>query len=398
MKVVQINTTVNSGSTGRIAEGIGEVLIRRGHESIIAYGRGAGNSSSQTIRIGDRVDFYLHGCRSLLLDQHGLGSTAATRQLLAKIYAHKPDLIALHNIHGYYLNFELLFEFLDQTRIPVVWTLHDCWPFTGHCAHFDFVGCSKWQTQCQRCPLRGRYPRSLLVDNSRINFQRKRRAFTAASNLTIVTPSKWLADLVGKSFLSDYEVHVIPNGVDLETFSVVPRPARPASKKIVLGVASTWDRIKGLQDFVELRRVLPESLEIVLIGLTRDQIDSLPRGVRGIERTENVSELVRWYNNADVFVNPTYVDTFPTTNIESLACGTPVITYNTGGSPESINSDTGLVVPKGNVASLVRAVDSVLSRGKESYQTDCRERAEKLFDKWERFGDYTRLFEKLISV
>lgn len=398
MKILQINTIINSGSTGRIAEDIGKVFLANGHDSFIAHGRRTRSSASHRVQIGDKSDIFLHAMKSLFLDRHGFGSKHATRSLVAKIDSINPDIIGLHNLHGYYLNVEILFSYLKEKQVPVIWTLHDCWPFTGHCAHFDFVGCKKWQTHCERCPLTKRYPKSLGYDNSWKNFEDKRRIFTGLRNLTIVTPSQWLKRQVAQSFLNEYRKEVIPNGVDLGVFKILPSERNgKEGEKIILGVASVWDRIKGLTDFIKLRQILSGDYKIVLIGLSKAQIKSLPAGVTGLERTENVEELVRWYNRADVFVNPTYVDNFPTTNLEALACGTPVITYNTGGSPEALDEHTGCVIPKGDVGGIASAIDSIVANCMIYNKASCRKRAELFFNKTERFKEYFDLYQTVLN-
>lgn len=391
MRILQINTTVNSGSTGRIAEEIGRVLIDNGHESYIAYGRNDRPSKSNTIKIGTKKDVYKHSLKTLLFDQHGLGSSKATKNFLKQVDTIKPDVVGLHNIHGYYINYKILFEYLKFKQIPVLWTFHDCWAFTGHCSYFDSVNCVKWQTHCNRCPKTADYPKAL-VDRSYKNFDDKKEAFLDVNKLKIVTPSHWLSNHVQHSFLKDYPVEVIHNGIDLELF----KPHRSAfnpNEKIVLGVASTWDKRKGLEDFKSLRKTLPLSIKIVLIGLSQKQLETLPEGITGISRTENIEELIAWYNKASVFVNPTYVDNFPTTNIEALACGTPVITYNTGGSPEAIGDDSSLgeVVEKGNIEKLK---DAILSIKKDDFSIDsCRKRAELSFNSQDRYLDYLKLYK-----
>ena len=371
MRVLQINATVNSGSTGRIAEDIGLVLINVGHESQIAYGRGNQPSKSNKIKIGNQWDANWHGVVSLLLDRHGFASRKATKQLINKIEELKPDVINLDNINGYYVNIEILFDYLKKINIPVVWTFHDCWPFTGHCSYFDSVGCEKWKTHCQNCPKKSFYPKSLLIDNSFKNFSDKKQIFNQLDNLHIITPSNWLKNLVKQSFLSKFPVSCIHNGIDLSKFNPVENVEKLIQKWnlkdkiIVLGVASIWDRRKGLDDFISLSNKLSGTYQIILIGLTKKQIAQLPKNIIGIERTESIEELAEYYSLAKVFVNPTYQDNFPTTNIEALACGTPVVTYNTGGSPEAIDKEK------------------------------CRKRADKHFDKNERYQDYLQLFKTL---
>jgi len=403
MKVLQINSCVNTTSTGRIAEEIGETLQKHDHESYIAYRKaGPAGSTSNLIPIGNKLDYYLHGLKTRLLDRHGFGSKRATQKLVKEIENINPDIIALHNLHGYYLNIEVLFNFLKKVQKPVVWTFHDCWPFTGHCSFFDYVGCEKWKTECHKCPLRDKYPASWFIDNSRNNFYKKKELFNGFENLTIVTPSKWLKNLVGKSFLSDYPVQVIHNGIDLNQFKPVDTRSLElkynlSGKKILLGVASVWDRRKGLKYFLELDRMLDDSFKIVLIGLSKEKIRELPENIIGIQRTEDIHELVSFYSAADVFINPTLVDNFPTTNLEALACGTPVITFDTGGSPEAVDTQTGLVVEKGNTKELLDATTNIFMNKSDSYKSKCRQRAELFYDKEERFSDYVKIYENMVN-
>lgn len=398
MKVLQINTTVNSGSTGRIAEGIGQVLLDVGHKSIIAYGRNANPSQSQSIKIGSQKDIYIHGIRTLLFDRHGFGSHKATIDLIQEIERFNPDIFLLHNLHGYYLNVDVLFTYLNKKKAKVIWTFHDCWPFTGHCTYFDSVGCEKWKVECHHCPKTTYYPKSLGLDNSLKNYHDKKRLFTSIQNLTIVTPSFWLANYVSQSFLSDAGIKVIHNGVDLNTFVPhIPQTQIENPSKVILGVASTWDERKGLKDFVKLRSYLPEDYEITLIGLSPKQIKALPSGIQGIARTEDVVELAEWYAKALCFINPTYQDNFPTTNIEALACGTPVITYQTGGSPEAINEETGRVVEKGDINGLVKAIYELEKEDRVKLRTLCRKRAESKFDQRNCYKEYLDLFNELIK-
>jgi len=395
VRILQINSVVNSGSTGRIAEEIGNVLLEHGHESYIAYGRSHQPSQSKLIKIGNQNDIYLHGVQSLLFDKHGLGSKKATKNFLKVLDEIQPEIIGIHNLHGYYINYPLLFNYIKERNIPVTWTFHDCWPFTGHCSYFESVGCEKWKTHCQKCPLTSNYPKAY-VDRSYLNFIDKQETFTGVQKMKIITPSHWLGGLVNQSFLKPYSVEVIHNGVDLNRYK--PLDINKKSEgKIILGVASTWDLRKGLLDFIELRKLLSPAYEIVLIGLSQKQIDALPKGISGIRRTENVEALVEWYTKASVFVNPTYVDNFPTTNIEALASGTPVITYNTGGSPEAIDTETGEVVNKGDVTGIVKAIKSLGLKDQHELSSKCVDRAELLYDKNHRYLDYLKIFENMIK-
>ena len=401
-KLLQINITANWGSHGRIAEEIGLLAIQNGWESYIAYGRWANPSKSHLIKIGNMWDERWHGVQSRLLDNHGLASKSATKQLINTIKEIKPNIIHLHNIHGYYLNYPLLFEFLSNVRIPVVWTLHDCWSMTGHCAYFTYAKCEKWKTECSNCENLDSYPISYIIDNSRSNYAKKKKYFNIIRNLTLVPVSDWLSGIVTQSLLKKNTVKVIHNGVDVEIFKPLGRGTLPKGllngKKIVLGVSSKWEKRKGLEDFIKLRNLLSNDYQIVIIGLSEGQKKKMPNGVDGICRTDNIEELVRYYSSADVFINPTYEDNFPTTNIEALACGTPVITYRTGGSPEAIDENTGMVVEVGDINGLVAGIKKLcLSDHKEETRRLCRERAVKYFNKNDRYREYLDLYQSLLE-
>lgn len=364
MKILQINTVCGVGSTGRIATDIHTALRSKGIESYIMFGRGEARACDSTIKISNQLDFYCHALQTRLLDNHGFCSTKATHQAIKVLDELKPDIVHLHNIHGYYLNVELLFAYLkQQQKIKVIWTLHDCWPFTGHCAYFDFVDCSKWKTQCFSCPQKNTYPTCKGLDNSKNNYQRKKAAFSWVKDLTIVTPSQWLADLVKQSYLKDYPVQVVNNGIDLSVFQPCQSEFRLkhnlVDKFLIMGAASVWSPRKGFDDFIALAKMLPDNYHLVMVGLSPDKIKTLPSNIIGIHRTDNPTELAKIYSAADVFFNPTYEDNYPTVNLEAIACGTPVITYNTGGSPESVSHEHGFVVVKGDVAAVVEIVSQL---------------------------------------
>lgn len=404
-KLLLLNVSANSGSTGRIAEEIGQTAAAKGYDCHFGYGRVGRESKAHLIRIGSDWDVRVHGLESMLLDNHGFGSRKATKQFIQEIERIKPDVINLHNIHGYYLNVEVLFEYLAKADIPVVWTLHDCWPFTGHCSYFDRYHCEKWKIGCHHCPNSKGYPKSLFLDRSKANYTRKKKLFNRPKNITFVAVCQWMANNVKESFLGGFPVETIYNGVDVDIFHPSDKQSLLLSKnrmgidnhkKVVLGVASTWDKRKGLDDFITMSVQLPSDYQIILVGLNDKQIANLPSNIIGIKRTENVSQLAELYSLADVFVNPTYVDNFPTTNIEALACGTPVVTYRTGGSPEAIDEKTGVVVNQGEINLLLPDVEYV-AKNKSAYTNSCRDRALRCFNKQDRFEDYVNLFNSLIK-
>lgn len=403
-KLLQINVVVNSESTGRIAEEIGQVAINAGWDSYIAYGREKKQgSSSKLIRIGGECDIRLHGIQTRVFDNHSLGhsSRKATKQLIKRIEEIKPDIIQLHNVHGYYLNVNVLFNYLNTKDIPLVWTLHDCWPFTGHCSHFDYIGCEKWKKYCHKCPLTKGYPSSLIFDRSFKNFEDKKKLFTSLKNQTFIPVSKWLSSLLNQSFLGIYPSRLIHNGINTQTFypknnDRIRKKYNLGNRFTILGVANTWSLPKGLNDFIWLSSALGDEFRIIIVGVSSKQKEKLPPSVIGVERTDSVDELAEFYSASDLFVNPTYQDNFPTTNIEALACGTPVITYHTGGSPETIDDTTGVVVEKGDRKKLLHAIFEIKKRGKKTYSDACRNRALLLYRKEDRFREYIELYESLV--
>lgn len=394
--LLQINVTANWGSTGKIAEQIGLCAIAHGWKSYIAYGRWYNPSKSHLIKVGNKLDMYMHYGEQRIRDNEGLCSRRATKRLIRRICEINPDVVQLHNIHDHYLNYRLLFEYLNKTDIKVVWTLHDCWAFTGHCFHFVTKNCDRWKTECFECPLKNEYPKTF-YDRSKEHWLLKKELFAGCKNLTIVPVSDWLANFVKESFLKEKRIHVIKNGVDLNIFKPTTSLylSEPNRKFKILAVSSVWYPDKGELDIYKLREMLSEDqFEITIVGLSAEQHKELPKGIIGIQRTQNLQELVQLYSNADVLINPTYADTFPTVNLEALACGTPVITYRTGGSPEAIDEKTGVVVEQGDVNGLVNAIRMMKDRPLSS--SDCRRRAEECFDKDKCFEKYVELYKTLI--
>jgi glycosyltransferase involved in cell wall biosynthesis len=397
--ILQISASVNSGSTGRIAEEIGQLAIANGWNSYIAYGRRDRHSQSKKIKVGNKLNLYWHILITRLFDQHGLGSKRATQKLIKQIQIIKPDIIHLHNIHSYYLNYQILFNYLKESDIPVVWTLHDCWSFTGHCSHFTLANCYKWKSECYACPQKKGYPKSIFIDNSKNNYNKKKRLFTGLNNMIIVTPSQWLANLASESFINKYSLRIINNGVDLSVFK--PRNTSrlrdmyAKDKSVLLGVASTWTNRKGLNDFIKLSKVLPENVQIILVGLNKQQKENLSQSIIGIERTESIIELSELYSLADIHLALSGEETFGMTIAESMACGTPVITYGTSATAELISENTGMVVENGNTKQILYAIGQILSKGKIYYTTHCVNRAKELYNKNDRFEDYINLYTTL---
>lgn len=401
--LVQINVTANWGSTGRIAEEIGIEAIQHGWHSIIAYGRQANPSQSELIRIGSNFDIYAHLLGTRLFDLHGLMSSRATKALVKRLKEIEPDIIHLHNIHGYYLNYPILFEYLKQTHIPIVWTLHDCWGFTGHCGHFVYKGCDRWKKQCHHCPLTKAYPKSLWMDRSKESYKLKKNLLSTFNNLHIVTVSQWLANMAQQSFLGIHPIQCIYNGIDTSIFKykecksqVCQRLNISPEKRILLGVSNVWTDSKGLPDYLKLRELLSNDFVIVLVGMNKKSIKSLPDGIIGIERTGNLEELVALYSSADVVLSLSSAETFGLTIAEGMACGIPSIVYNNTSQPELITNETGAVVKQGDITGLVDTIISICSRKKELFHAACRSRVANHFNKVEQYKKYLDLYQSLI--
>lgn len=391
MKVFQINTVYNTGSTGHIVAQLKHAVEETGGECLAAFGRGS-SLEKNTYKIGSEPDKYFHALMTRFTDRTGFYSNGRTKKLIHELISFCPDIIHLHNLHGYYLNIEILFDFLKEFHKPVIWTLHDSWSYTGHCASYEAVHCEKWKTHCMHCPKQKEYPASRFTDNSQVNYERKKKVFSGVEHMRIVTPSHWLAAEVKQSFLKDYCVQVIPNGIDTDIFKPVKGNAREkwqlGEKDIILGVASRWTDRKGLHDFNRLASMLDHRYVIVLVGLSHRQLENLPENIVGIERTENMQELAQLYSEALVFVNLTYEDNFPSVNLEALACGTPVITYRAGGSPEAINEKTGICVEVGDIEAVADSIEKIRGISRE----DCRMRG-MTFEKTVRFHKYLELYE-----
>lgn len=407
--LLQINPVLRvSTSTGRIMQEIGELALQNGWRSYIAYGKGRDGiktCKSETIPVGSLCSTLWHGVETRLLDRHGLASTHATREFVKEIDRIHPDIIHIHNIHGYFLNYRVLFDYLSRSGIPVVWTVHDCWLYTGHCYYYSYAGCDKWQTGCGGCPQQREFPASFIVDRSRRNFEDKKTAFTSMpkDKLVIVPVSEWIRSEMAKSFLGGYNFRVIHNGINTDVFKIcnendVIEKYGLKGKHILLGVASIWSREKGFDDFMQLSRMLNDDETIVLVGIKNEERKKLPNNIIGISRTENVNQLAELYSVADAFINPTWQDNYPTVNLEAISCGTPVITYRTGGSVEAVTDSTGYVVEQGDVKGLLDAARAVRQRGKDHYRASCRQYALRHFRKEDRYADYFRLYDELMKI
>lgn len=404
-KIIQITCSLNTGSIGRIAGQINTVAQNKGWETWFAYSRGVKLSQSNLIRVGNKLDIYEHYIEHRVFDNEGLASRLVTRKFISDLDRIQPDIIHLHNIHDHWLNYQILFEYLNKKETPIVWTMHDCWTFTGGCFHFVNKKCYKWRDGgCENgCPGVCHKKVRRLFEKTEKHYQLKKKLFAATKNLTIVPVSYWMEGLVKESFLKDKNIVTIQNGIDLQQFR--PLDSKEIREKYnignadyVIGVSSVWLRYKGWNDFLKLSEILPQGVKLVLVGLDEQKVkEAAEYGIIGILKTESIAELAALYSGAICFCNLTYQDTFPTTNLESQACGTPVITYRTGGSPESVSEQTGFVVNQGDLNAVCNAIDTIRGNGKDYYAKLSRERAERCFNKEDRFEDYIRLYESLLE-
>jgi len=398
VKVLQINTVYGQGSTGRIAQGIHDLCVKEGIVNRTAYRYTEKEQAvlEDVITASSWLDCHIHNRLARYSMLQGYFSQMRTALFLKKVSKFNPDIIHLHNLHGNYINLSMLFRYIKKRKLPVVWTLHDCWAFTGQCPHFTIAKCDKWKTGCHHCPQIGGYPKSF-VDNTRLMYRLKKKWFTGIDSMTLVTPSEWLAGMVRESFLKEYDARIIYNGLDLSIFKPTESSFRQehgiGDRFIVLGVAFGWGERKGLDVFCRLAETLGERYQVVLVGTDEAVDKKLPGNIISIHRTNNQQELARIYSASDVFVNPTREEMFGMVNIESLACGTPVITFETGGSPESIDESCGIVVPCDDVEAMEQAIRRVCEEKPFSQEACVRRGSE--FDMWKKFGEYVELYREL---
>jgi glycosyltransferase involved in cell wall biosynthesis len=402
MKVAYINTVL-TGSTGKIMRETANLAKEMGAQIRLCVPKGRHNDinmAQDVLPIGNRFSEDLHILLGRITGLQGCFGVFATYRFLKRLKKFGPDILHLHNLHNCYINLPMLFRWIKKKNIKVVWTLHDCWSFTGHCPHFTVEKCNRWETGCYKCSKFRAYPQSY-IDTSKMLFKAKKRWFTGVNDLTIVTPSRWLADLAKKSFLKDYPIITINNGIDIGNEGFMPidstfkRDYNIEDKYVVLGVAGAWSRDKGLDAFVELSKRLDKKFQVVLVG-TSEKVDAgLPENIISIHKTQSKKQLAEIYSAADLFVNPTRADTFPTVNIEALACGTPVLTFETGGSPEIIDEACGSVVKCDDLDAFVNEIQRICTEKPYSKEA-CLKRSED-FDNKKCFEKYIKLYEEMLK-
>ena len=402
MKLAQINVA-SYGSTGRIMCQIQERALAEGYEAHSYFGRGNIPQGPGTYtRIEGMTSVLWHVAKGRLFDKMGHGSTVATRKLVGLLREEQPDIVHLHNLHGYYLNLDNLFGYLRESGVKVVWTLHDCWAFTGGCAYFLECGCDQWKTACRTCSQTHVFPKRY-IDRSAREYDWKKELFTGLPNVMLTAPSQWLADLARQSFLKDYPVRVVHNGIDTETFQPLPPEEQAAVKaklgmasdgKMILGVANMWDARKRLDAMITLAEDMKDEATVVAVGLSEKQKANLPEGMIGITRTENVNELARLYGAADVFVSTSVEESFSLVVAEAMACGTPIVCVDGGGCKELIEDGVGLVVPRDDRQALKEAVQAVLIR-REDFAASCRKRCVENYSRDRMVDGYIEVYKTI---
>lgn len=394
--LVIINSTLNYGSTGTFAEQVGIRASSEGWDVYYAHGaRYVTTSNLKTIQIGTKFDNYFHALIGEILGLHGLGSILSTFLFVRYLKKINPSVVHLHNIHGYYINYKILFKYLSKYKIPVVWTFHDCWSITGHCTHFVEANCEKWKSLCYNCPLLKTQYKSLLFDNSSYNYRLKKDVFTSTHSLTIAPVSRWVDSILKDSFLSNCYSEVIYLGIDLDIFKPtddvnILKKYNLEKGKYILAVSS-----KGLSDLKSLANMLPDGIKLMVVGLNNKEIDFLPSSIVGVGYIYEARTMVSLYTGALCFVNPTEAESFGLTSIEAQACGTPSIVYNVGGAPESVSSGTGYVVESGDVSGILEAINEILSRGKETYKEACVNFVKTNFNRYKCVDNYLSLYSKM---
>jgi len=397
-KLLQINVCANWGSTGKIVEQIGEKAMAEGWESYVYYGDYANPSKSRLIKSIGRFPFmYEHYLECNFLDREGLASRIPTLNLVRIIKKIKPDIIHLHNIHDHWINYPILFEYLAKSNIPVIWTFHDMWAITGHC-YINYGDCSRWKSNCEVCPKKNKFG----PDRSEKNYHLKKRYFTAVKNLSIVAVSEWLGGIIQQSFLGGNDITVIPNGIDVGIF----RPMTIENNdpfgvgldtKIILALATTWTKEKGLDDYIKLSALLPYGYRIVLVGLSEEQISCLPSSIIGIKKITNQMDLARLYNLASVVTSLSYSETFGLSVVEGMACGTPSIIYDNSGQSALVSDETGMKIKTGDVEAVRDAILAITAKDKSTYRAQCRNRAISNYNKESQFSKYINLYNGILA-
>jgi len=408
LKLLQIAVTAGGGSIGSIATQIGDTFADEFNgKSFITYHFRCYKSQSpknNSIRVGNPFTFFCHILATRLFDAHGLASWYDTKKLIRFMEHEQIDIVHLHNIHGYYVNVKMLIDHLVKNNIPVVWTIHDCWNFTGHCAHFNEVSCDKWKIdECRKCPYKTRYPGSIFLNRSAEMYQMKKRLFNSLQKVVFVPVSDWEKQMLTESFLRKKPIKRIYNGIDLDIFKntgdseAIKEELGIAGKFVIIGVATGWGPDKGIMDYLKLATIIPESMKIVLVGVDENIQKQLPGSILCLPRTFNQQQLAEYYSLADVLTSLSVQESMGLTVVEAMACGTPAIVYDNTAQSELVDKSTGFTIETGSVEQVLAVLFEVQTNGKSRYSDNCRKRAERMFDKNKCYGEYIELYKQLID-
>ena len=397
MKVLLINSVCGFGSTGGTCVDIANFLESQGHECFIAYGQGT-TTYKKSFKIGGKLENHWHNIYySRLLGKQGYGSHNGTKALISFIEKYNPHIIELHNLHGNYLNLNLLFEFLRNFKGKIQWTLHDCWAFTGKCAYFSDANCFKWQTSCHTCPQLKTYPPSLFLDQTEVLFRDKKEWIHNLPNLKVVTVSNWLNEQVQKSYLNKFPIHTIHNWINHEVF----KPSEiqknefglDTYKFIVLGVSAGFNSAKSkLQDFIALSKMFQEDMQLVLVG-SLDRGTVIPSNIIHIKYVQGKENLAALFSLAQVYVHLSTEDTFGKVTAEAMCCGTPVVVYDATAMPEIVGEGCGYVVPPRDIKAVYESILEIKKLGKQSFSSRCREYAMAHYDLKTNIGKLIDLYK-----
>lgn len=397
-----INSVSGYGSTGSICVDIAKELELQGHECYIAFGQ-ISKGYKKGFKIGTKLENHLHNIGSRLFGKQGYFSKRGTKKLIQFITDYNPDIIHLHNLHGNYLNLEVLFRYLNKVQKPVVWTFHDCWAFTGKCAHYTDVACEKWKTTCTNCPQLHTYPPSLFFDHSKDMHVDKKKWFTSVENLQIITVSNWLKQQVAQSFFKNNAIETIYNWVDHSVFKATVDETFAATYflekdkfTIVLVSAGWFERDNKWKDALKLSALCGSEIQMILIGGVEDKI-KMPQNIIHIPYLNGSTELAKAYSFADVYVHLSSEDTFGKVIAEAMSCGTPAVVYNSTACPEIVGSECGFVVEKNNISQVYEAVLKIKKVGKIQYQDKCRSRVVVNFDLKSNLALTINAYQKLLA-
>lgn len=398
MRVLQINANFGFSSTGLIVKDIADQIKKDGLEPFCAYQK-TNAPVNNGYQIGNKFDWKLHAFFSRILGRQGYYSYFATKKFLKYIDKIKPDVIHLHNLHSNYININLLLKFIAKKDIPTIITFHDCWFFTGKCFHYVDFSCDRYKTGCGKCPKKKAPPKSLIFDFSSQVLKNKIKRLTAIPRLKIIGCSDWICNEAKNSLLKDCDISRIYNGVDINVFCPkntenLRNELGASDNFLVLGMANKWFLDQNIS-LIEKVKTLPNT-KLILVGCNENQLRFLKENhseVIGVGFVKDREELARYYSVADVFVNLTFADTLPTVNMESICCGTPVITYDGCGSPELVDKDCGVIVKKGDTDGIINALNNI----RETDFSDCYKIGQEKFDKNKCYKEYIKEYSRLCT-